>query len=306
MKLAVEFASVAYREGPAMIARLARGIEEIGYDQLDVYDHVVMGYDLDGRAKSPYPAKMPILEALMMLSFTAAVTERIGLGTDVLVLPQRQPILVAKQYSTLDTLSGGRARLGIGVGWQESEFEALGERFGDRGKRCDEAIELLRASWRDERIDFEGVYYTPAAMAMEPKPPQRDELPIWVGGNSAAAFRRVGKYGNGWLASRVTDADYTKGSMDAIREAAVAAGRDPQAIGWQSMIAPPPRAGDATGLAFYAKPDLVVARAVDLKAMGFECVSLNATAIFQSGARGVEAILEVLKTLYDRLRAEIG
>ena len=296
MKLAVEYPSVAFRKGPAMIAHFAKAIEDIRYDQLDVYDHVAMGFDIDGRDKSYYPAKMPVLEALMMLAFAAAVTEKIGLGTDVLVLPQRQPLLVAKQYASLDTLSG----------WQESEFEALGENFKDRGKRTDKAIEFLRACWRDERIDFPGEHYTANAMAMEPKPPQRADLPIWVGGNSPPAFRRVGKYGNGWLASRVTYANFASRAMDAIREAALAAGRDPHAIGWQSMIAPPPRAGDTKGKAFYAEPDHVVARAADLQAMKFDYVSLNATAIFQSGARSVEAILDTMQILHDRLRAELG
>ena len=167
MKLAVEFASVAYREGTDGITRLAKGIEDIGYDQLDVYDHVVMGYDdVPGRAKSYYPSQMPILEAFMMLAYAAAVTDRIGLGSEVLVLPQRQPALVAKQVSTLDTLSNGRVRLGVGIGWQESEYEALGENFRNRGKRMDEAMGLLRTYWRDARVDFESAYYPTTAMAM--------------------------------------------------------------------------------------------------------------------------------------------
>jgi len=306
MKLAVEFPSIAYRDGPQMVGRLAKGIENIGYDQLDIFDHVVMGFDTDNRPKSFYPAKMPILEALMALSFAAAVTERIGLGTEVLVLPQRQPVLVAKQFSTLDTLSGGRARCGIGIGWQASEYEALGERFDNRGKRMDEAIELMRACWRDEQIDFLSEHYQSTAMAMEPKPPQGAELPIWIGGNSAAAFRRVGTYGNGWLASQVTDADFAKRAMDSIREAASAAGRDPDDIGWQSMIASPPKTGDEAGKNFYNEPDRVAARAVELKAMGFHSIALNATAIFQSGARSVEVILETLASLHNRLRSEVG
>ncbi len=158
MKLAVEFPSVSYREGPAGVGKLAKAIEAIGYDQLDIFDHVVMGFPVEGR-DSRYAAKMPILEALMTLSYAAALTSTIGLGTEVLVLPQRQPVLVAKQVSTLDTLSGGRVRLGVGVGWQPSEFEALGEHFRTRGKRTDEAIELLRACWRDEQIDHQGTYY---------------------------------------------------------------------------------------------------------------------------------------------------
>ncbi len=306
MKLAVEFPSVAYREGPAMVARMATGIEEIGYDHIDIFDHVVMGYDVEGRGKSLYSPKMPILEVVSALSFIAAVTERVTLGTEVLVLPQRQPVLVAKQFSTLDLLSGGRARLGIGVGWQESEFEALGEDFADRGKRTDEAIELLRACWHDERIDFDGAHFKSVAMAMVPKSPQGKGLPIWVGGNTTPAFRRCGKYGDGWLASQVTGADFAKRSMDAIREFAVKAGRDPDAIGWQSQIAPPPRPGDEAGKSFYAEPDRVVARAADLKEMGFEYITLNATSVFQSGARGVEPMLETLHALHDRLRAEVG
>lgn len=306
MKLAVEFPAVSYREGPAQVARMAKGVEDIGYDQLDIYDHVIMGYDIEGRDKSYYTAKMPVLEAVAMLSFAAAVTERIGLGTEVLVLPQRQPALVAKQFSTLDLLSGGRARLGVGVGWQASEFDALDENFKDRGKRTDEAIDFIRACWRDEQIDFDGTYYSAEAMAMEPKSPQGADLPIWVGGNTPPAFRRVGKYGDGWLASRVTDADFAKRSMDAIREAAVTAGRNPDAIGWQSMIASPPRPGDEQGKTFYAEPDRVAARAADLKAMGFDSVALNATAVFQSGARSVDAILDALQVLHDRIHAEVG
>ncbi len=305
MKLAVEFPSVSYREGPKMVARMAKGIEDIGYDHIEIFDHVVMGFNIEGREKSFYPPKMPILEAVATLSYIAAVTERVGLGTEVLVLPQRQPVLVAKQFSTLDTLSGGRVRLGVGVGWQASEFEALGVPYSERGKRTDEAIDLLRACWRDEQIDFDGAYYQSVAMAMEPKSPQGSSLPIWVGGNTPPALRRVGKYGDGWLASRVTDADFAKRSMDTIRETAVAAGRDPEAIGWQSMIAPPPKEGES-GKDFYANPDRVAARAVALKEMGFEYVALNATMIFQSGARSVDEILDALQSLHDRLRAEVG
>jgi probable F420-dependent oxidoreductase len=302
MKLTVEFPSVSYREGPEAVRRFARTIEQIGYDHIDVFDHVVMGYPGHGRPPGPYTATMPILEALMLCSHVAAVTERITLGTEVLVLPQRHPTLVAKQVSTLDTLSGGRIRLGIGVGWQESEYEALGEQFRTRGKRMDEAIELLRACWGDDRIDFKGPHYPVTAMAMEPKPPQGRQLPIWIGGLSDAAFRRAGKYGDGWLASRVTDAASARTAIDAIHRAAEAAGRDPKTIGLQSMVAPPPR--DAEGKTFYADHDRVVRRVVELEAMGFGWVAINATAIFQAGARSVDAMLDNLRVLHGKIRAE--
>ena len=304
MKLTVEFPSVSYREGPDAVRTFARAVEEIGFDHIDVFDHVVMGYPIEGRAKGPYPPQMPILEAMMLMSHIAAVTTRIGIGTEVLVLPQRHPTLVAKQVSTLDTLSGGRVRLGVGVGWQESEYEALGESFRTRGARMDEAIRLLRAWWSDERVDFAGTHYPMTAMAMEPKPPQGGRLPIWVGGMSEAAWRRVGTLGDGWLASQISDAAVAKKAIEAIHRAAEAAGRDPKSIGLQSMVASPPR--DAAGKQFYTQHDQVVRRVVELKAMGFEWVALNATAIFQAGARSVPAMLDQLRALHGKIRGEVG
>ena len=304
MKLAVEFPSVAHREGPEAVRRFAQTVENIGYDHIDMFDHVVMGFPVEGRPSGPYNPAMPILEALMTLAHIAAVTSRVTLGTEVLVLPQRQPVLVAKQVSTLDTLSGGRVRLGVGVGWQESEYEALGEDFRTRGARMDEAIRLLRACWGDPQVDFEGRHYRVTAMGMEPKPPQGRRLPIWIGGMSEPAWRRVGRLGDGWLAGGVTDADSARRALDSIRRHAEAAGREPGTIGLQGMVAPPPR--DAEGRRFYAEPDRVVARVVELQAMGFQGVALNATALFQAGARSVDAMIDALGALHAKIRAEVG
>jgi probable F420-dependent oxidoreductase len=304
VKLSVEFPSVSCREGPAAVAGLAQAIERIGYDHIDIFDHVIMGVPIEGRPRGPYNPAMPILEALTTLAYLAAVTTCVTLGTEVLVLPQRQPALVAKQVSTIDTLSGGRVRLGVGVGWQESEYEALGEAFATRGARMDEAVRLLRSYWTDPEVSFQSRAYPTVAMAMEPKPPQGARLPIWIGGSSEAAYRRVGRLGDGWLASRVTDQASARAAIEAIHRHAEQAGRDPGAIGLQSMVAPPPR--DAAGKTFYADHDAVVARVAALKAMGFGWVALNATAIFQAGARSVAAITEHLGRLHDRLRAEVG
>jgi probable F420-dependent oxidoreductase len=304
MKIAVEFPSVSYREGGTAVLRLARAIEEIGFDQLDMFDHVVMGYPTATRPAPVYPPKMPILEALMTLSYVAAATTRIGLGTEVLVLPQRQPALVAKQISTLDTLSGGRVRLGIGVGWQQVEFEALGEPFATRGARTDEAIALLRAYWRDERIDFDGEHFCAEAIAMEPKPPQGAHLPIWIGGGSERALRRVGELGDGWLASGIDDHGRARAAIDRIGFHAERAGRDAERIGLQSMLDVPPR--NDSGKALYRDLDRVAQRAASLREMGFGWVTINATGIFQSGARSVDAMIDVLASVHDRLRAEVG
>ncbi len=304
MKLSVEFPSVAYREGPEGIVRLAQAIEGIGFDQLDIFDHVVMGYPAAGRPPPVYPPRMPILEALTTLAYLAAATQRIGLGTEVLVLPQRQPVLVAKQVGTLDTLSGGRMRLGVGVGWQESEYDALGEAFTNRGQRMDEAIALLRACWADRQIDFPGEFYSPTAVAMEPKPPQGGGLPIWIGGFSAKALERVGRLADGWLAPAVEDAEQAAAMMATVRQHAELAGRNPTAIGMQMMLDAPPR--DAAGKGFYSDRDLVLRRVNSVAEMGFEWGALNATAIFQAGFRSVDAMIDKLAELFEAVRAEVG
>lgn len=305
MKLTVEFPSVAYREGPEAVARLARAIERIGYDGIDMFDHVVMPFATDGRPAGPYPATMPILEALVTLGYLAAVTSRVTLGTEVLVLPQRHPALVAKQVSTVDTLSAGRIRLGVGIGWQEAEYEALGEDFDTRGARMDEAIALLRAYWSDERVDFAGAHYRATAMAMEPKPPQGRRLPIWIGGSSEAAYRRVGRLGDGWLAGGNTaEPETARRAIESIRRHAEAAGRDPATIGLQSTVASPPSSPEAKR--FFAEHDRVVARVVEIQSVGFQGAAINATGIFQAGARSVDAMIEALDALHGKIRAAVG
>ena len=236
MKLAVEFPSVSYRWGPEGVIQLAKAVEDIGFDQLDMFDHVVMGHLTDSRPAPLYSPRMPIMEALVMLSFVASATQRVGLGTEVLVLPQRNPTLVAKQVSTLDTLSGGRVRLGVGVGWQESEYEALGEEFSNRGKRKDEAIRLLRAYWSEESVSINSDYYQFEAIAMEPKPPQGDGLPIWIGGLAEAALKRVGELGDGWLATSQMSDERIVSSKESILRYAEQAGRDPGQIGFRCWI----------------------------------------------------------------------
>jgi len=247
---------------------------------------------------------MPILEAFITLGFVAAVTTRVTLSTEVLVLPQRQATLVAKQVSTLDTLSGGRMRLGVGVGWQAAEYEALGEDFATRGRRMDETIAYLRHCWGDERIQQRGARFLADEIAMEPKPPQGGSLPIWVGGLGAVALKRTGELGDGWMGMAAGSDDDMRGAIATIRRHAADAGRDPSAIGMQAMLAPPPN--DAGGKTFYQDHGRVVARAEQLAGLGFEWIALNATAIFQSGARRVADIADQLEQLHSALRAAVA
>lgn len=300
MKLAVEFPSVAYREGGDGIIRLARGIEEIGYDQLDVFDHVVMGYPAESRDTPRYPPQMPIMEALMLLSYVSSATSQIGLGTEVLVLPQRQPVLVAKQISTLDMLSGGRVRLGVGVGWQASEYDALEEDFSNRGDRMDEAIHILRNYWDEPKVTYKYKHYSSTSMALEPKPPQGKNLPIWIGGNVEQTFRRVGELGNGWLATAIVDSEIAKKCKDKITQYAESAGRNPSEIGYQMMLDIPPTNDE--GKQFYKNLDLVAKRANQVSEWGFEWGAINATAIFQAGYRSIDEILTRLEVVYNAIQ----
>ena len=238
MKISVVFPSVMYREGPAGVRKLVRAIEEIGFDELDMFDHVVMGYPTDSRPTPFYSPKMPIMEAFVMLSFAAAITDRIQLGTGVLVLPQRQITLVAKQVSSLDTLSAGRVRLGVGIGWQKSEYEALNEDFHSRGKRMSEAIQILRTYWQDEHVNFDGDYYQLDEIAMEPKPPQAGDIPIWIGGTAEPMLKRVGELADGWMAMIVRGDPPIEESISKVRRFAEEAGRDPSEIGMQMSLSP--------------------------------------------------------------------
>lgn len=303
MKLTVEFPSVIHRDGPDEIARLATAIEEIGYDEIDIFDHVINGYPIEGRAPAPYPANMPLLEALVTLGYIAAVTEHVGLGTEVLVLPQRQPVLAAKQFSTIDTLSGGRLRVGVGVGWQESEYDALGMDFHTRGRAMDEAIALMQACWRDETIDFAGDHFGAESMAMEPKPPQGGGIPLWIGGGSKAALRRAGRVGDGWMASGMLGSQGADAIAEVKREAEQA-GRDPDALGFQCQLATPPRAGDPSTREYWARTAEVAATAAAAQEAGFGWAAVNVTGVFVAGARSIDAMIEQLGLLHDAIRSE--
>jgi len=305
MKLALQFPHIVYREGPAAVAQVARTAESIGFDQIDLFDHVVMGHPMEGRFTGPYPTEMPILEPMAGLGFLAAVTERAGLGIEVLVLPQRQPALVAKQISTLDTLSDGRIRLGVGVGWQECEYEALGTDFRKRGRMLDEAIPLLRAYWSEKSVDFEGAHFKATKLAMEPKPPRGAAIPIWVGGDSPPALRRAGALGDGWMAfGAITEQQVA--AIATVKRHAEAAGRDPEALGFQAQITAPPDPDDPLGRDFHSSPDRIAAVASAAREAGFGWVALNGSLVYIAGPQNAEALCEDLEKIHDGIRAEVG
>jgi probable F420-dependent oxidoreductase len=208
--------------------------EEAGFDSLWVADHVVVAreqrskypYSPDG--KLPFPPMMDFLEPVAALTFVAAVTERIKLGTSVLVLPMRQPVQHAKWLATIDHLSNGRLILGVGSGWWKEEFETLGVPFERRGKRLDESIELLRKMWTGEFVDHHGEFFTVDGWASRPVPAQA-HLPIWVGGENERSVRRAGVLGDGWIATP-QPVEQLKTRWEMAREAAAEAGKDPGAL----------------------------------------------------------------------------
>jgi len=196
MQLGIHLPHVGRKAGPDAIRRAAVQAEDLGFADVWVSEHVILPKD------APYPPSPAFYEPILTLTWAAAATKRVRLGTSVIVLPMHHPVPVAKQIATLQSLSEGRVIFGIGVGWLEAEFAALGVPFRERGRRTDESIALMRALWRDDPVSFPSKYIAAAIadMRMEPKPAP---IPIWVGGSSEKALARAVKLCDGWHGSRL-------------------------------------------------------------------------------------------------------
>jgi probable F420-dependent oxidoreductase len=199
-----------------------------------VSDHVVLPWRIESRypynatGDFPLPAATDFLEPLTALSMAAAVTERIALGTSVMVLPHRHPVLAAKMLATLDHLAPGRVILGAGVGWMREEIELLGVPYGRRGAWSDEAVRVMRACWTQEHVSFKGEFFTIDDVACRPRP-AHGTIPIWIGGHTPRALRRVATLADGWHAAFPTPAAMADG-MARLEEECVRAGRDPKTL----------------------------------------------------------------------------
>lgn len=199
-KLGVVFPQNEIGNDPGAIKHYAQTAENLGYDYILAYDHV-LGANPDrpgGWEGRPYDFNSPFHEVFVLFSYLAGVTERIEFATGVLILPQRQTALVAKQAAQLDLLSGGRLRLGVGIGWNDVEYEALGEDFSMRGKRSTEQVQLLKALWTQELVKFEGDFDRIPDAGINPLPVQRP-IPIWFGGSAEPVLKRMAQYGDGWM-----------------------------------------------------------------------------------------------------------
>src|SRR5271170_6157353 len=190
MRLGAVFPQTEIGSDPADVRRWATTVEDLGYDHILAYDHV-LGAGTDTRPGwQGYTSDTLFHEVFVLYGYLAAVTSRVELVTGVLILPQRQTALVAKQAAEVDVLSGGRLRLGIGVGWNPVEYEALGLPFANRGSRQAAQIDLLRRLWTEELVDFKGEYDAIPHAGLNPLPVQRP-IPIWIGGGAEAVVKRV-------------------------------------------------------------------------------------------------------------------
>ena len=235
MRYGVVFPQTEIGKDPAAIRDFAQAAEELGYHHLLAYDHVV-GANPASRPgwRPPYTYKDMFHEPFVLFGYLAGLTKRIELVTGVIILPQRQTVLVAKQAAALDVLSGGRLRLGIGIGWNPVEYEALGANFKNRGRRSEEQVEVMRKLWTQELVTFEGEWYKITDAGLNPLPIQRP-IPIWFGGGHDQTLRRVARLGDGWFPLLGPD-DKCRAMIEKIRAYTREAGRDPRSVGIEGRI----------------------------------------------------------------------
>jgi probable F420-dependent oxidoreductase len=214
---------------PAVIARFIRDVEAMGFDGLVAYDHVLGADPARPGWSGPYTIDTPFHEVMVLFSFAAAITTRLELSTGVLILPQRQTALVAKQAAALDVLSAGRLRLGVGVGWNWVEFDALGMSFKDRGKRIEEQVAVLRRLWTEPSVAFEGKWHHIDRAGINPLPARRP-IPLWMGADSEPGIRRAARLADGFFA-HFTPNDEGAALASSFWEWVREAGRDPKGVG---------------------------------------------------------------------------
>ena len=235
MKIGVVFPQTEIGNDPAAIRDYAQTAEGLGFTHVLAYDHVLgANPDRPGGFSGPYTHLTPFHEVFVLLSYLAGVTQRLELVTGILILPQRQTVLVAKQAASLDVLSGGRLRLGVGLGWNEIEYIGLNENFHNRGKRIEEQVSLLRKLWAGPLVDFKGQWHTIPDAGLNPLPVNRS-IPIWFGGHAEPVLRRAARLGDGWMPNypRTAEAQH---SLDLLSRLLEEGGRSRQEFGLESRL----------------------------------------------------------------------
>ena len=235
MKIGVVFPQTEIGDDPEVVARFATTAESLGYQHLVAYDHV-LGANTASRPNwlGPYTSESLFHEPLVLFAFLAGLTKRLEFVSGVLILPQRQTALVAKQAASVDVLSGGRLRLGVGTGWNPVEYEILGENFHNRGIRSEEQIEVMRKLWAEATIEFEGKWHSVPDAGIKPLPPRRN-IPLWLGGGAPAVLDRVGRIADGWFPLNTKS---LAKDLAHVRRVAADHGRDPGSIGVECITPP--------------------------------------------------------------------
>lgn len=239
MKIGAIFPQREISGDPGEIKEFAQAVEDMGYDHLFIADHV-LGADAQYHSHpslESYSHETVVHEVMTTMGFLAGVTKTVVLASGILILPQRQAVLVAKQAAEVDVLSGGRLRLGIGVGWNEVEYEALGQDFHNRGRRSTEQIALMRALWTQEVVNFEGRWHRVSNAGLNPMPVQRP-IPVWLGGGAKGeepVLRRIAKIADGWCPGFSPDAA-GRGFVQKVRGYMKEGGRDPDELELEGRI----------------------------------------------------------------------
>jgi probable F420-dependent oxidoreductase len=238
VKTGVVFPQTEIGTDPAVIRDYAQAVEAMGYTHLLAFDSVVgANPDRPGGWDSQFTYRHAFHEPFVLFGFCAAVTRRIELVTGVIILPQRQTALVAKQAAEVDVLSGGRLRLGVGVGWNTVEFEALGETFENRGKRIEEQLEVMRRLWTRELLTYDGQWHRVPDAGINPLPVQRP-IPVWMGGDSEVVLRRAARLADGWITlPSFRPGAAAQETIDRLHGRIREAGRDPAAFGIEARMA---------------------------------------------------------------------
>ena len=238
MQIGVVFPQLEIGNDSVAIRDYAQAAESLGYDHLLVYDHVLgANRETHEWLRGPYRHPDAFHEPFVLFGYLAGLTQRIELVTGILILPQRQTALVAKQAAEVDVLSGGRLRLGIGIGWNSVEYEALNEDFSNRGRRSEEQIKVMRALWTNDLVTFKGRWHTITDAGVNPLPVQRP-IPIWFGGYDDRVLRRIGRIGDGWIIAGggSTPTPETTSAVERVKGYTQDAGRDPSAMGFEKVI----------------------------------------------------------------------
>jgi probable F420-dependent oxidoreductase len=279
MKIGVVYPQTEYGSDPIAIRDYAQTAEGLGYSHILAYDHVVgANPDRPGGWKGPYTYLTPFHEPFTLFAYMAGVTEAIGFTTGIIILPQRQAVLVAKQAATLDVLSGGRLRVGVGLGWNEVEYISLGEDFHTRGRRIEEQVQLMRELWTRPLVSFSGRWHTIPNAGINPLPVQRP-IPVWFGGHSEPALRRIARLADGWMPNYRSAAEAGP-ALELLERTLSEAGRDRDSLGLEARI--PYGEGD---------PDTWEALIRDWTVIGATHFTINTMgAGFETSARHLDAL----------------